>query len=98
MVVRVPGSSSHRTLCASNPEGPMALDNDRRQFLALAGLGGVAFASGLGFPAAAVEEEFHFVQLSDTHWGFPGPAVNPEAATTLRRAVAAVNALAPQPD
>lgn len=69
---------------------------DRRRFLALAGLGGVVFSSGLGFAAAGVTD-FHFVQLTDTHWGYAGPA-NPEAATTLKRAVAAVNALAAPPD
>lgn len=72
----------------------------RRDFAKLAGLGGVVFASGLGFdlPAlAAGQEDFFFVQLSDTHWGFKG-AANPEAGTTLKRAVAAVNALERQPD
>lgn len=76
---------------------------DRREFLRLAGLGGVVFASGLGVsssagaqPAAAMED-FFFVQLSDTHWGFEG-APNPEAKVTLSKAVAAVNALAVQPD
>jgi 3',5'-cyclic AMP phosphodiesterase CpdA len=73
-------------------------DFDRRDFLKLAGLGGVVFASGLGNPAFAQQQDFFFVQLSDTHWGFRGPAVNPEATTTLRRAVAAVNALERQPD
>jgi hypothetical protein len=74
---------------------------DRRDFFKLAGLGGVVFASGLGLPAFAQggpQQDFFFVQLSDTHWGFRGPQVNPEAATTLRRAVAAVNALERQPD
>jgi hypothetical protein len=71
---------------------------DRRDFLKLTGLGGVVFASGLGMPAFAQQQDFFFVQLSDTHWGFRGPQVNPEAATTLRRAVAAVNALERQPD
>jgi hypothetical protein len=71
---------------------------DRKQFLRLAGVGGIVFASGLARGAsAAPAEEFYFVQLSDTHWGFSGPP-NPEAATTLKRAVAAVNALDPQPD
>ena len=41
---------------------------------------------------------FYFVQLSDTHWGFEGPAVNPDARGTLEKAVAAVNALDEQPD
>ena len=74
------------------------MDFDRRDFLTLAGIGGVAFASGLGGPAFAQQQDFFFVQLSDTHWGFRGPAVNPEAASTLPRAVAAVNALPRQPD
>src|SRR5438128_9880352 len=77
---------------------------DRREFLKLAGLGGVVFASGLGFSAlgssgkGASSEEFYFVQLSDTHWGFNGPAVNPDARGTLPKAIEAVNALPVQPD
>jgi 3',5'-cyclic AMP phosphodiesterase CpdA len=74
---------------------------DRRDFLKLAGLGGVVFASGLGFSsrqAAAAADEFHFVQMSDSHWGFKGPKLNPEAEHTLHKAVAAVNALEQQPD
>ncbi|GBL47343.1 hypothetical protein SFMTTN_3178 [Sulfuriferula multivorans] len=43
-------------------------------------------------------KEFYFVQLSDTHWGFKGPKVNPDAEGTLKKAVAAVNGLAQQPD
>jgi len=38
------------------------------------------------------------VQLSDAHWGFNGPAVNPDAQGTLPKAIDAVNALAEQPD
>ena len=72
---------------------------DRRDFLRLSGLAGVAFASGLsGCASTPGQQDFHFVQLSDCHWGFQGPTVNPEAGTTLRRAVAAVNALAQPPD
>ena len=79
---------------------------NRRQFARLAGLGGVVFASGLfdlaGAAAnkavAAGAADFMFVQLSDTHWGFSGDAVNPEAKNTLKKAVAAVNGLSPQPD
>jgi hypothetical protein len=74
----------------------------RRQFAGLAGLGGAVFASGLfklgGAAAAAPAEDFMFVQLSDTHWGFSGDAVNPEAKNTLRKAIAAVNSLPTQPD
>ena len=75
---------------------------DRRQFLRLTGLGGAVFASGLsGWASAAKkseQDEFYFVQLSDTHWGFNGPKVNPDAANTLKKAVAAVNALEQAPD
>src|SRR2546422_8812545 len=38
------------------------------------------------------------VQLSDTHWGFNGPNINPDSQGTLKKAVAAVNALDEQPD
>ena len=80
----------------------MPADFDRRDFLRLAGVGaGVVFASGLAGCAAragAPSSDFHFVQLSDSHWGFEGPVVNPEAKTTLKRAVAEVNALPLQPD
>jgi hypothetical protein len=77
---------------------------ERREFLKLAGLGGVVFASGLpGYAtsakrAAANRDDFYFVQLSDTHWGFNDPTVNPDAAGTLGKAVTAVNALREQPD
>ena len=77
----------------------------RRDFIKLAGLGGVVFASGLGvnvLGAGSASEgradEFYFVQLSDTHWGFDGPSINPDSQGTLRKAVAAVNALEEQPD
>ena len=79
---------------------------DRRQFMKLAALGGGAvFMSGLTPLAlakskkgsAVAYEDFYFVQLSDTHWGYSGPA-NPEAANTLKEAVTAVNALETPPD
>ena len=71
---------------------------NRRDFLKLAGLGGVVFASGLpGVTLAAGQDDFYFVQLSDTHWGFEGPP-NPDAKGTLKKAVAAVNSLERQPD
>src|SRR2546422_9258783 len=74
---------------------------NRRNFVKLAGLGGVVFTSGLARGAGTYgssQDEFFFVQLSDTHWGFQGPAVNPDAAGTLPKAIAAVNALEVQPD
>jgi predicted MPP superfamily phosphohydrolase len=76
----------------------------RREFMQLVGLGGVVFASGLAGACTNIlrksggqEDDFFFVQLSDSHWGFKGPP-NPEAANTLRQAVAAVNALSSAPD
>jgi hypothetical protein len=74
---------------------------DRRDFLRLAGVGGVVFASGLAGCARysnAAGSDFYFVQLSDVHWGFKGPVINPEAGATLQRAVAQVNALPEPPD
>src|SRR5262245_10033058 len=75
---------------------------DRREFIKVTGLGGVVIASGLpgcanwGQPGA--QRDFHFVQLSDVHWGYGNPKVNPEAKGTLRKAVAAVNSLEEKPD
>ncbi|HUC63578.1 MAG TPA: metallophosphoesterase [Alphaproteobacteria bacterium] len=80
----------------------MVANLTKRDFLRLAGLGGVVFASalpGFGLKALAAEaDEFYFVQLSDLHWGFKGPAVNPDAEGTLPKAIAAVNALPEPPD
>src|SRR5437867_11463638 len=80
----------------------------RRDFLNLAAVGGGAvFASSLAGCAARAQgmaamadndyKDFYFVQLSDVHWGYQGPA-NPESAVTLRKAVATVNALPTQPE
>ncbi len=71
----------------------------RRDFMKMAGVGGVVFASGLPGCASltAGQDDFYFVQLSDTHWGFEGPP-NPDAKVTLKKAVATVNALERQPD
>lgn len=77
---------------------------DRRDFLKLAGLGGVVFASGLGFSTLGESgkrgrpQEFYFIQLSDTHWGFDGPTINPDAQGTLKKAIASINSLDEQPD
>src|SRR5882672_11946273 len=79
----------------------------RREFLQISGIGGVVFASGLlqacsrlggrPDPGPAVADDFFFLQLSDTHWGYKGPA-NPDAATTLRQTVAIINSVESQPD
>ena len=82
----------------------MARTINRRDFLKLAGLGGAVFASGLGYRTGAAArtysaaQDFYFVQLSDSHWGFSGPEINPDADGTLRKAVVAVNALKERPD
>jgi 3',5'-cyclic AMP phosphodiesterase CpdA len=75
---------------------------DRREFLELAALGsaGVVFASALegGTLAQATgADDFYFVQMSDTHWGFEG-APNPDARGTLPKAISAVNRLTHKPD
>ncbi len=78
---------------------------NRRDFMKLGAVGGGAvFMSGLhgmaladGVQGGAGYDDFYFVQLSDTHWGFSGPA-NPDAANTLKKAVATVNSLETQPD
>jgi predicted phosphodiesterase len=78
----------------------MTYSLDRREFLKLAGLGGVVLvgAAMTGRAAAADAGDFYFVQLSDTHWGFEGPAQNPDSTGTLRKAIAAVNGLKEPPD
>lgn len=78
---------------------------DRRQFLKMAGIS-LVVVSGLDRLGYAAEkaagkkmpEGFYFVQLSDSHWGFNNPAVNPDFAGTLNKAMALVNGLASQPD
>jgi hypothetical protein len=73
---------------------------DRREFLRLSAVGGGAvFISGLYGPALAADggEDFYFVQLSDSHWGYKGPA-NPDAQNTLKQAVERVNALPVPPE
>src|SRR5215510_3016278 len=74
----------------------------RRDLLKLAGLGAAVLASGTSVGASVGPQmksnDFYFVQLSDTHWGFNGPNINPDSQGTLKKAVAAVNGLDEQPD
>ena len=72
---------------------------DRRQLLQLAAVGGgavylsaLAGCSTLAAASATGYDDFYFVQLSDSHWGFSGPP-KPDAQNKLRKAVATVNAL-----
>ena len=76
---------------------------DRRDFLKLLGMGSAVLVLGQGGKAGAADtaagkDDFMFVQLSDTHWGFSGPQVNPDATGTLKKAIAAVNNMKTQPD
>jgi 3',5'-cyclic AMP phosphodiesterase CpdA len=74
------------------------MDINRRNFIKLVGLGSAVFVLGTEFSSEAAEEEFYFVQLSDTHWGFAGPKINPDSTGTLIKAIDAVNKLEIPPD
>ena len=77
---------------------------NRRDLLKLAGMGVAVFVTGTTVRAGGSAQkknesnDFYFVQLSDTHWGFNGPNINPDSQGTLKKAVAAVNGLDEQPD
>ncbi len=76
---------------------------DRRDFLKLMGLGSAVFVLSPGNSLFASDgkmtsDDFFFIQLSDSHWGFTGPKVNPDSTGTLRKAVTAVNSLQIEPD
>jgi 3',5'-cyclic AMP phosphodiesterase CpdA len=83
----------------------MSFSGSRRDFLKLVSAGGVVFASGLAGASPLAKskkksgrfEDFFFLQLSDTHWGFAGPP-NPQADMTLKKAVATINSVGRQPD
>jgi len=78
---------------------PTGLNVSRRDLMRLSAVGGVVFASGLpGRAAFAAADDFYFVQLSDVHWGFQDPKVNPDTKGSLEKAIAAINAVSPQPD
>lgn len=75
----------------------------RRDFIRMAGVGGLVFASGLPGCAsfgqtAGARRDFSFVQLSDIHWGYANAKVNPDFKGTLGKAIATVNNLEQQPD
>ena len=80
----------------------MPIHTTRRDLLKLMSIGGVAFASGLAGATGKkkksdAREEFFFLQLSDTHWGYAGVS-NPEADVTLPTAIKTVNATGATPD
>ncbi len=67
--------------------------------LLLASLG-LLFASAGALVNAQVagDDSIFFVQVSDTHWGFNNPKVNPDFAGTLKKGIAEINALQGEPD
>jgi len=75
---------------------------NRRDFIKLATYGGAVFSTGLigknVFAKTGEQDEFYFVQLSDTHWGFNDKKFNADPEGTLPRAIELVNQLDPQPD
>jgi len=76
---------------------------DRRDFLKLTGLGTAMLVLGPTGSAFAADgkmghDDFMFVQLSDTHWGFNDPKANPDFAGTLKKAIGAINSMKSQPD
>lgn len=98
----------------SSEEPESAPRSTRRDFLKLAGLGTAVFVSSFALDGLGADEPragsraghvtrpaaggFTFVQLSDTHWGFEGPTVNPDPQGTLPKAIEAVNGLDEAPD
>lgn len=71
---------------------------DRRAFLKLLGIGTAIVVLGRARGTEAASDDFTFIQLSDTHWGFSDPRINPESGVTLKKAVAAINSMDNQPD
>ena len=74
---------------------------NRRNFIKLTAVGGAVFSTGLfsrEVLAASGNQEFYFVQLSDSHWGFNNKKFNADPKGTLPKAIETVNQLDPQPD
>ncbi|HLK92862.1 MAG TPA: metallophosphoesterase [Polyangia bacterium] len=80
----------------------MISESNRRDLLKLLGVGGVVFASGLAGAARSnkkrhAADDFFFLQLSDTHWGYTGVS-NPNADVTLPTAIDTINSVGAGPD
>jgi len=60
-------------------------------------LGLVLGSAGIA-SAQTMDNTLFFVQVSDTHWGFNNPKVNPDFAGTLKKGIAEINALQGEPD
>jgi 3',5'-cyclic AMP phosphodiesterase CpdA len=66
--------------------------------LILACLGLLLGLTGALSAQAAGNDTLFFVQVSDTHWGFNNPKINPDYEGTLRKGIAEINALQGNPD
>jgi heme/copper-type cytochrome/quinol oxidase subunit 2 len=76
---------------------------ERRDFLKLAGMGSAILVigpKGIGslINGNADQNDFYFIQISDTHWGFNDPKINPDFTGTLKKAITAINSMKSQPD
>jgi Icc-related predicted phosphoesterase len=96
--------SPEKTLSTSeNRKRKVIMKIHRRDFLKLFGMGSAVLV--LGTPRFAYDammkegrDDFLFIQVSDTHWGFNGPSINPDATGTLKKAISAINSMNTQPD
>jgi hypothetical protein len=96
---KYPVSFTSADAAVANPAAPGGLS--RRSLMRIAALGGgIVFASALPGrrSLAAGMDDFYFIQLSDLHWGFSDPKVNPDTKASLEKVIAAVNAAERQPD
>jgi 3',5'-cyclic AMP phosphodiesterase CpdA len=80
----------------------MSTPGSRRDVLKLMTVGGVVFASRLAGAGpkrkkSEAHEDFFFLQLSDTHWGYSGVS-NPKADVTLPTAIETIKASGARPD
>jgi 3',5'-cyclic AMP phosphodiesterase CpdA len=71
----------------------------RRAVMALAVAVALLCAAGaLSAQAKGDDGRLYFVQVSDTHWGFNNPKINPDFAGTLKKGIAEINSLEGAPD
>jgi 3',5'-cyclic AMP phosphodiesterase CpdA len=66
--------------------------------LALACLGLLLGVAGVLSAQSTQSDSLFFIQVSDTHWGFNNPKVNPDFAGTLKKGISEINALQGSPD
>ncbi|MGD8783654.1 MAG: metallophosphoesterase [Thioalkalispiraceae bacterium] len=74
----------------------------RREFLKLTGIAGVVFSTGLNSnrinAAYNSQNEFYFLQITDTHYGFNKQKINPDPIAGLHKAIKKINELSEKPD